>query len=435
MALIDLFVSATLDDVKAKVAGFADVAKLALTSWYPGAPGEQLYQAFTQTMVFYIGGNSQIARSFFLDYATDPGDEDPYDPLNVTLPPVPGFLSALGLNCFFTERPGATFATTVLTVTNSTAFPTAPFAPFALTVARAGHPEVTYRNGPDPTQYTGPGGTLVIPAGGTVFLPFTAETPGTGFNVVPNELTASVTRPGLVVNNPSAATGADRMAADVYRALCRTQAAATSPNGARDAYRRAATTNLDGTPLLRAVEFGGDGVTPVNITKVYDTGNSATGKVDVYYGDEDGDVDPVDVLTANANIMRNVIVSPDAITFGPSNTPGLLGGVAAIATNVTPVWAVEYLTTYLGRPVTGGVVRAAIIAALTRRFAFYPIGGFKRVAGAGTIDFDDINATIKSAHPAIITGGLLTPATDVAIALGHFARLTSPDGTETGVAP
>jgi hypothetical protein len=429
MALVDLFTSATLTEIKAKVAGFAETAQLFPTSWYPGAPGEQLYQAFTQALQFYVGGNAQIVRGFFLDLATDPGDEDPYDPTNVTLEPAPGFLSALGLNCFFTVRPGATFATTDVVMTNNTSFPTDPFLPGAITVARAGHPEVTYRNSADPSLYLGAGGTTYIPAGQSRTLPFTAETPGTGFNVVPDELTECPTLPSLGVTNPGAAIGTDRMSAPDYRALCRTQAAATSPNGAPDAWRRGATTNLDGTPLLRP-----DGA-PVGITKVQVSAGSPTGRVDVYYGDDDGTMDATDVATANANIISVVTSVPDGFVFGPSFAPGLVGGVAATPISIVPTWAVKFRSKYRGATVSSGTVNTAIKAALAERFKEYPIGGFEQTAGAGSISLEEIRATVKSAHPAITDAVMSSPVGATAIGVGEIPRLLTPTGTETAVSP
>lgn len=428
MALVDLFTSATPAEIKAKVAGFADTAKLFLTSWYPGAPGEQLYQAFTQAISFYVGGNAQIVRGFFLDLATDPGDEDPYDPTNALLEPAPGFLSALGLNCFLTTRPGATFATTILTVQNTTAFPTAPFAPGALTFARVGASEVTFRNSPDPTIYTGPGGTTFVMPGGTLQLPVSAETPGTRYSCVVGELTVSVTLAALTVTVAPAALGTDRMSAPNYRALCRTQATATSPNGASDAFRRAATTNIDGTPLLQSLTAtpAGDGLTPVGVTKIYISPGSVTGIVTVYYADDDSAASAVDVATANENIALITISVPGTITFA---------GLAAINVNVTPTWAVEYSAKYRGAPVSPTDLDALIKAALTDRFKEYPIGGFSQTLGAGTIPLEDIRSTVHGAHPAIRNVVMSSPAGATALALGRVARLVGGSGTYTAVTP
>ena len=426
MSLIDYFTPPTIAEIRAKIAGFAELGNLFLTLWTTGSPGGQLYLAFAKALQYFTAGNAAILRGFVLEYATDPGDHDAYDAGNILLEPAPGFLSALGLNEYYTARPGATFATTAVTLHNASGTPYT-LAPQGLTVARSGHPEVTYTNTADATFYLGAGGTYTLAPGATVDIDFAATSPGSAYSAAPGELTVLVTGlPGVTVTNAGAAVGADRMDAVSYRALCRTQAAATSPNGAPDAFRRGATTNLDGSALLRNDGSGA----AVGITKLYVSGSSTTGKVDIYYADGDGPADSVDVATANENIMLIVISVPDCVTFGPSTTPGALGGIAAIATNIVPTWAVKYRAKYMGRAVTGPEVKAAIIAALTARFIEYPIGGFDQVAGAGTIYLEEIRGTVKSAHPAIYEATLSSPGGDTAIALGHVARLTTPTGTE-----
>lgn len=417
MALIDLFTPATLDEIKAKIGQFAGLGKLAITLWYSGAPGEQLFQAFSRAAAVYVGGNAPIIRGFFLDYATDPGDFDAYNPANEALDPAPGFLSALGEQCFFTVRPGATFATTAITFHNASGTPQT-FAPGGVTVAAAGHPEITYTNDADPTFYTGPGGTYTLVAGATVDIQFTAQTPGSSFNASPGELSVLVSGwPNVTVTNAGAALGTDRMEVNAYRALCRTQAAATSPNGAPDAYYRLSRLNLDGTPLINALGAA------VGITKVYVSQSSTTGRVDVYYADGDGAADSNDVTAANTNITLNAVAVPDCVTFT---------GAAATNVDITVTWTVKYRAKYLGAAIVGTDVKAAINAALVARFrGDYDIGGFDQTLGAGTIYASDIRGVVERAHPAIYSATLSSPAGDTVIGLGCVAHLTTPTGTET----
>jgi hypothetical protein len=417
VALIDLFTPPTLDEIKAKIGQFAGLGKLAITLWYSGAPGEQLFQAFSRAAAVYVGSNGKFIRSFFLDYATDPGDPDPYDPANEALTPARGFLSELGEQCFFTERPGATFATTLITFHNSSNVAQVLY-PEAVTVAVLGSPQITYVNDADPAFYTDPGGSRNLASGQTLDVQFTAQTPGASFNAAPGELSVLVTGwPSVAVSNAGAALGTDRMEVNAYRALCRTQAAATSPNGAPDAYLRLSRLNLDGTPLFNSLGAA------VGITKVYISQSSTTGIVNVYYADGDGAADSNDVTAANANIMANVIAVPDTIT---------ITGLAAIETNITVTWAVKFRAKYLGAAIVSTDVKAAINAALIARFrGDYDIGGFDQTAGAGTIYASDIRGVVERAHPAIYSAVLSSPAGDTALALGHVARLTSPTGTET----
>ncbi len=428
MDLASLFPAATLAAVQSTFAGFAALGSVFVDAWQAGDPGEQLYQAITQTIQAYTGNNAQAIRGQYLDTATDPGDYDPFNALNETLTPAPGALSALGLSMFFTERPGETYATTTITLTNGGSLSAGPFAPGQLIVAKFGYPDITYRNAADPAVYIGAGGTYTLLAGQSVDLEFTAESPGSASNADPGELTALVTSySGVTVTNASAAIGTDRMSADNYRALCRTQAAATSPNGAADAFLRSATTNLDGTPLLQSLTTtpAGDGVTAVGITKVYVSPGSTTGIVNVYFADDDGASIAVDVAAANENITLNVISVPGTITYT---------GLPAIETTITVTWTVKYLAKYQGRAVTAASVSAAIVAALGARMVTYPIGGFDQVLGAGTIYASDLRGTVDRAHPAIYSTVLSAPAGDTAILLGHVAVIDANAGGSTETA-
>jgi hypothetical protein len=423
MAFLDFLSPDSLDAVKEQVASFAGLARLLLTSWVSGQPGEQLYQAFSRAMQASGMMNAAAIRGMFLDYATDPGDYDPYNPENINLPPTPGYLSALMLNVFFTERRGETYATTTLRLTNSGGS-THYIAPEALTLARSGHPEITYRNSADASVYVDVGGTKRLSPGAYVDLEIVAESPGSGSNAAAGEITVLVSSLiGVTVSNAAAAIGEDREAAPAARARAREQATSTSPNGAADKYRYYATTQLGGAPLLR--NDGSEAA--VGITKIWVSPFSSTGVVDVYYADDDGPADATDVASANENIVLRVVAPGDCITFGP--TPD--GGDAATATPVVVTWAVKYQATYQGRPVAGADVKAAIVAALTARFTDVPIGGFDQVSGAGTLYVSDLRGTVDSAHPAIYSTTLSAPAGDVAITLGHVAVLTTPTGTET----
>lgn len=418
------FFEATLAEVQAKIAQFAVLGNLFITAWQVGDPAEQLYQVFSRTVQYYTIQNATVVRGFVsLDTSTDPGDDDPYSPGNAALSPIPGFLSYLGENVYYTFRILETQATTKVTFTNSTAFPVGPFAPGDITLARAGSPEITYTNAPMLGVYTGSGGTYTLAGFGSIDLDVIAESPGTLSNAAPTEISVMVSGLlGVTVTNATSALGADRESAPNYRERCREQAASVSPNGHADAYRYLARTNPNGTPLLRAVAFGGDGVTPVSITRVYVSGSSTTGKANVYFADDDSGAIAVDVATGNDNITHNVIAVPDCITYV---------GLAAIDVPIVVTWTVKYRAKYLGRAVSGVDVKAAIVAALIDRFKNYPIGGFDQVAGAGTIYASDLRGVVERAHPAIYFGALSSPAGDTALALGHDAVLVTPTGTET----
>lgn len=420
MDLALLFPEATLAQVKAKVAGFAELGGLLLNAWQSGDPGEQLYQVFSLAIQYYTSANAQTVRGFYLDTATDPGDPDPYNPDNEGLTPEPGLLSALGLSMFFTERPGASRASPTITLTNGSAFPAGPFSVGQLVVAKLGRPDLTYTNTPMPSVYTGPGGTYTLPSFQAISLDFAADSPGSASNADPHEISVLVTSyTGVTVDNDGPAIGTDRLEIENYRALCRTQASTTSPNGAADAYVRWSRLNRDGTPLLNS---DGDAV---GITRTQSSGSSATGMATVYYADDAGAADSLDVTAANDNIQLNIIGIGDTITFN---------GYAASEVTITVKWAVEYQALYLGKAVSGATVRAAIIAALTARFKLYPIGGYKQTLGAGSISLEEIRGTVKASHPAISDVTLASPVASTPLLAGEVAVLdTDLTSTETAV--
>lgn len=413
-------VPSTVDEVKETVADFAALGGLDLTAWQAGDPGEQLYQALAETTQQYSSLNSQAVRGFVLALATDPGDVDPYNPVNETLEPASGFLSELGLNEFFTTRREKTYGTTLQTFVNTSGTPYDIY-PGSVTVAKSGYPDITYRTDVDASIYTGPGGKYVLAGGATAHLPIVADSPGAASSATPGQLTVLVTGLiGVTTTNPNPATGEDREDADVYRARCRTQAASVSPNGPPDAYRRLANTNVDGTPLLQSLTLGYDGITPVAITRVYVSQGSATGTVTCYFADVDGPASAEDVATANENITLLAITVPDCIIYA---------GLAAVAHTITATWAVKYKAKLNNVPISGGAVTAAIQAALAARFQGYDIGGFDQVAGAGTIYWEDIRSTVHKSHPAIYNTTISSPAGDTALTLGQVAVLALGGGS------
>jgi hypothetical protein len=78
-----------------------------------------------------------------------------------------------------------------------------------------------------------------------------------------------------------------------------------------------------------------------------------------------------------------------------------------------------------GSGVSAASVAANIGNALVAFFKEVPIGGWDQVAGAGTLYADKIRAVIEQADPAIYKVTLSSPATDVALALGHDATLNN----------
>lgn len=419
----DLYVLPTLSNVKETILQIARAAGLPVDNWILGDPSERWIEIVARAIdAFGSGITTQAVRGFFLDLATDPGD--PGD-LSADQTPRPGWLSALGASWYGVERGGQTSATsTTYVLTNAGATTTSPFKAFDLTFERTtlgpdgGRP--TYRNSDDPSIYTGIGGTLVLAPGASVVIPIVAEQPGTGANASAADIATVVTQSygTLTGSNPSPVLGADREDPDLYRARCRNAASGNAPGGPGAAYRLAANTAKDGSPLLR---FDGSG--PVGITRVYVSASSAEGKVTVYFADLDGPADAIDVSSANANITGvglGVItdprgVLPDGVTILPTVTDpntGGPGGAAADAVNITLGGTAKI------KQAVGGLqglaliaaVQAAIATAMATNFSGYPIGGLDQVAGAGVIYTDDLECDVRDAYTGLYAVSLSLPA-------------------------
>lgn len=422
----ELYTKATAAEIKASILAIADAAQLRVTSWIFGDPSERWIEivaraldAFTSTI------QAQYVRSWFLDLATDPGDEGD---LSEDQTPRAGWLSALGESWYGTIRRGQTLATGTLSLTNdddgsATIYPMEFTFQSSVVQSDGGYP--TYRNSPDPTVYTNIDGSLTIAPGATVEIPIVAEQMGSYASAQPGQITVVVTSgSGLFsCTNSSPVIGEEREPADDYRERCRTAADQQSPGGPGNAYRRAATTALDGSPLQRH-----DGSGSVGITRTYVSTSSSLGTVTCYFADDDGAADAVDVASANANIEGEVLgeitepigVVPDCVTYA---------GGPAIETTIHVAGTCKIKAR---SGVTTTIVKNAIVAGLTAAFAEFEIGGFDQVAGAGVVYTVDLEGIVKASYAGIYDVSLSSPGgASTAIAFGNVAVLDSVAGDWT----
>lgn len=443
VAFEDLYALPTLSDAKASVIDIAQGAGLIVTSWILGSPSERWIEIAARTIDRFTSTiTTQAIRGFFLDLATDPGDQGDLSPDQT---PRPGWLSGLGEGWFGVTRGGQTFANGFFTVTNSGST-NATFAPFDLTFERTtagsdgGHP--TYRNSEDPSIYAGLGGTLTLTPGASAVIPIVAEQLGSYATSAGGDVATVVTQSfgALTGANVLPLIGTDRESRDLYIARCRIAASALSNGGPGSKYRFAANTAFDGTPLQRY-----DGTGAVSITRVYVSPASATGRVTVYYADPDGPAEATDVSSANANltgISLGVITSPigvvpDTVTIGPTVTDantGGPGGAAAIATTISIVGSVRI------RPRPGGLtgtalitaVRLAIVSSLDAAFSLFEIGGVDQVLGAGVIYTTDLAGIVRDSYSGLYDVIITTPAgASTAIAVGHVPVVATSVGDWT----
>lgn len=408
----DLLENETIASMRARVVAYAKSAGLAITDWIEGDPAEQMLQTVALASFQLAQQITAAVRGFAsLDTATDPGDDDPFDPDNVNRPPSKGFLSNKGENEFGTPRQGQTFAEVSVDFTNAgpgaeTFFPDQ--LTFTWTLSGPPSPAPTYRNASAPSIYTNPDGSVTVPAATTISLPIQAEVAGKSSSAPAGAITLTTT---LINNcsatNPAPVLGRDRENADDYRARCKEAPARVSLAGPYDAYDYFAKTNLDGTPLLNA---NGD---VVGITRTQQTQESAVATVNVWFATSSGAPIADDVDAANNNIQIQSFAVPGARTYT---------GQAATETSIH----VAGTGKIKARPgVSRGAVIDAILRALAKLFAQYPIGGRDQDgSGNGTFYAADIHGVAATAFPGLYDVVLSSPA-DTALVVGHVGTLNS----------
>lgn len=417
LSIADLFVQPTLVQAKESVTGIARAAGLIVTDWVLGSPSERWVEISARVIDGFLSAiTAQAIRGFFLDVATDPGDTG--DP-NTT--PGGGWLSALGEGWYGTTRRGQTFASGTVTIRNDSLAP-ATFRPFDLTFERdhaaadGGVP--TYRNDLDEDTYQGLGGTLTLAVGASVAIPVLADQIGSYSTALDGEIDTVVTNSfgTLTIADSTAAIGSEREDADLYRARCRQAPAVTSPGGPGEAYRRAATTAKDGTPLARH-----DGTGSVGITRSQIIPTDVNGHVFVFLADADGAADTTDVDSAEANILGVALgvitdpigVVPDCVTCDV---------VAAAETSIHVVGSMKIKhRPGLDDASLAAAVKAAIVAALAANFSTFDIGGID-----GKIYTGDLLSIADGAYPGTYNPLITTPAgADTTILAGHVPTVDS----------
>lgn len=438
MAFSDLLELLTLSAIKAEILAIAAAAGLKANTWILGRPSERWIEIVARAIdEFTSKPLAQAVRGFFLDLATDPGD--PGD-LSAAQTPRPGWLSALGFSWYGVERRGQTYATGFVVLTNTGSAATMPFKAFDLTFQRAtagadgGTP--TYRNTADPSIYTGLGGTLILAPGASVTIPIAAEQIGSYGSATAGSISTVVTQTfgELTCTNAGGLVGQEREDPERYRARCRTAAAKLSPGGPGAAYVYAANTARDGSPLQR---FDGSGA--VGITRTYVRPTAADATVKVFFADDDGPADAIDVSSANANITGTTLgvisdpigVLPDAITILPVVSDPNTGGPGGDAATATPIPVVGTAKIKARPGVTGATLIALAQQAIAeeldlRTFPGWPIGGLDQTAGSGFVYQNDIECAIRDSFDGIYKVTLSQPATQVVIFEGYVAVRVAP---------
>jgi hypothetical protein len=426
LTITDLWTRLTKSELKDSLLTIAQGVGLPVTAWVLGEPSERWLEIIPRVLDQVLGTVIvEAVKAFFLDQATDPGD-----PGNASTEIKPGWLSGLGEGWYGVRRRGQTYATGTLTLTNNNAFaisikPGDIQVESTVAASDGGHP--TYTTSEDASIYVNADGSVTVAAGGSIDLPIRADIIGTYSNAGSGDVTQVNTGSfgTLACTNAAGLLGAEREAAEDYRARCRRASARVATGAPSATYEYAANTAADGTPLQRH-----DGSGPVGITKVFvDDALTEAGSVTVYVGDPDGDVDAIDVASADANITGiplGVITNPIAVV------PGSVDYTTVEATQTTlHVQGTASIKAADAGGLTALELQTKITEALAAYVGPFPIGGIDQVAGAGVIYMSDLGGVARDAWPGLYGVVIVAPAfPSVALTLGHEAVLDSNPTTD-----
>lgn len=384
-AFSDLITPVTADDVLETLFSIGDSIGLPLRNWQPFGVGREILFTVAQLFADKDQIREFVTKSGFLDFAVE--QENSTGKRNK-------WLDVLGHSVYGVDRVEATFATTTLTLTNSTGSPISVPA--------------TQHFGKDDGSVTySVDNAVSVPANGTATVDITADESGSIGSAAPGGITTFVNPiPGLTATNAGPAIGSDLQSATDYGQLCKDRLGALSPDGPRGAYAFVAknATDANGVNL---------GVTRVKVVSV-DLDNT----VDVYLADADGPV-TTGVRDAVDALIQGLTPGTGAVPDGISETTH-----AAVGHNVLVVCDV-YATT--------AIPPADILNALVAYFGSdisMPIGGVDVGAG-GFVFRDGISGAIHAAFPTVRKVVVNTPAADVPLGATEVAVLTSVAGDIT----
>ena len=413
MASIFLYVAETVDSIRSKYIGYLQAAGSTFSNWIAGGIGQQMIEASSNVVQEFTQIAAKAVRGFAsLDTSTDPGDYDPYDPTNQTLPFTPGLLSDLGSNVYGTERVLQGAAVGPLTFNNSgTGAVNQNLPAFSVSAQR------NYANADGTYPLYRNSAAIVCNAGQTVTVPIVAESPGSAYGATATSIDSLINSlPGVTVSNPDQLVGTDLQSANDYRAACREAASLTSPNGPSDSYEYLAKTGRDDGTWGNSTTGN-----PLGITRVYVSQDSSTGIVAVYYAgasggsgltgaipNASGPFQPgvtTYVQAANYLITQTpgVIAVPDAMTFtGQAATDDTYNITYSLKLPASSVpGAVPGTYTYTTGDTASSPASAAalkVFQAIDTSYANFmagkDIGGDDQTAGTGVIYTEDLRGVL-----------------------------------------
>lgn len=360
ISLTDLFSPLTDAQALETTLAVARAVGLDVDSWSPGDPSRTILTIASRGLAWATRAMAKFHAGGFRSFAK--GDQ----------------MSLVAEDVYGVPRSGKTYATGVVTLTNSGGG-IYVIADGDLTLSNSTTGK-TYRN----TS----GGTLG--SGGTLDVDVIAEEAGSaGTSAIGDLDTLVTTLLGVTCANAAAVVGLDEETDDELAALCLESLAALSPMGAGDVYSYVAkrTKRIDGSLI------------EINRVRVITT--SLTGDITLVLATPSGAPAGADVTTIDDKCQRTAVPCTATLT-----TQAVTEAALSITyTAYVPADCAE----------TDDELKAAIEASLVSYAEAFPIGGVRKVPGAGYVFHDLLAARISAASPAIFSKTLSAPAADVAL--------------------
>ncbi len=322
LSITDLFAVNTAAQWRTFMVDELEALEIPASQWRPGGVFSTMLTVISIVLFMLSTIISDLIKDFFLPTATGDG------------------LKLLALYAYGVTVPEATFATGVVTLTNTGGgVYTKQIGEYVALNPVSG---ITYTN------------TAVISLGALQTLtgvPMRATTQGSAGNSTPNTITAnSTTMLGVTVNNPAAFVGVDAPTDPAIRQLCINALAAGSVRGVRNVYAYAIQTAVN--------DITGD---PVNINRWAISESSHFGTVDLLVAAPSGVPDPDDLVGIRTRIEE--IARPMGVSVTTS------GATEVSYAPTVSIWATAPTGT------SADDVKESVDAAILVFIAAYPIGG------------------------------------------------------------
>ena len=383
-SLTSLLIQQTQAQIYQGFLTLAQTVGLPVTAWQAGDPTRTLFNAESSVLAVLEPIVVNYIKSRFLDFASNDGNPN-------------GWLTIAAQQDYGVAVPGASYATTTETLTNSGGG-FYDFAPGDLTFA---NPSTT-------ATYHNTTGGILLPSG-TLTVDIEADQPGSASTSGAGEITTLVTAyPGVTCTNPAAAIGIDSWSDTTIVQQCRDSLAAVSPNGPAQAYEYIArNTALTGIlTVTKARTYPSPGDNGAFLMAVAGPGSAAIGSSDI--------------------AAVQAAIDTWAQPLGSDCT--------VVAANPVTVPITYTLTVWASVNQTSSQIQASVLTSLEAMIAQQLIGGAViPPAALGVLDLTLISSTIMATFAQSIEVALSLPATALTLNANDVPVLGTVSGTITFV--